>query len=222
MLPRRKWSTSHHPLTGFPIIIISVFRSKPPPPGWCRAQWGRWYIQINFWRIVSNLPWYIQITPGQVWFIHFLECATWYHNFDPFHRVWETRWGSFHGVWISYCMALHYMYVQLDLRHTLKQFSHMLQTMSVVWYLVDSPRSRTMIDPSARVVGYCADRIITNYHGGRSSRAIIGRGLSAHHYKPALHWGVAITAIITIPIITSLPTTPGVRAKKIKRAIWSN
>ena len=113
------------------------------------------------------------------------------------------------------------LYVQLGLRHTLKQFTHMLQTMSVVWYLVDSPRSRTMIDPSARVVGYCGDRIITNYHGGRSSRAIIGRGLSAHHYKPALHWGVAITAIITIPIITSLPTTPGVRAKKIKRAIWS-
>ena len=67
------------------------------------------------------------------------------------------------------------LYVQLGLRHTLKQFTHMLQTMSVVWYLVDSPRSRTMIDPSARVVGYCADRIITNYHGGRSSRAIIGR-----------------------------------------------
>ena len=73
------------------------------------------------------------------------------------------------------------LYVQLGLRQTLKQFTHM----SVVWYLVDSPR--TMIDPSARVVGYCADRIITNYHGGRSSRAIIGRGLSAHHYKPALH-----------------------------------
>ena len=149
--------------------------ASPPPPGWCWAQWGRWYIQINFWRIVSNLPWYIQITPGQVRFIQFLGCTTWYHNFDPFHRVWGTCWGSFRGVWISYWMALYYMYVQLDLRHTLKQFSHMLQTMSVVWYLVDSPRSRTMIDPSARVVGYCADRIITNYHGGRSSRAIIGR-----------------------------------------------
>ena len=143
------WFPHHHNL-----LVSQSSGASPPPPGWSWAQWGRWYIQINFWRIVSNLPWYIQITPDQVWFIQILECTTWYHNFDPFHRVWDTCWGSFRGVWISYWMALYYMYVQLDLRHTLKQFSHRFlkatKKGAAVWRRIYIPRKKGFLNGEFR------------------------------------------------------------------------
>ena len=110
--------------------------------------------------------------------------------------------------------------VQLGFRHTLKQFSHILHTLSVEiqWIAQDLELWLIQVRGWRDTVLIALLRTIM---GGDHRELSSGGGLSAHHYKPALHWGVAITAIITIPIITSLPTTPGVRAKKIKRAIWS-